>query len=145
MLAIRPKLRVVVHFLDKNDPYKRHGDLFIEFPNYNNLITFEIESYYLEILKKQYKYYYLITQDRNLQNYIGPDLPVLNSLNEIYQKHSNCDIIKVPLKRKEDHRKEYLTKEGELNGKGKIENFTLSYLSGIVFDSNDCLIIIDYD
>jgi hypothetical protein len=145
MLAIRPKLRIVVHYLNNKDPYKRHGDLFIEFPKYDKLITFEIDAYFLEILKKQYKYYYLITQDKNLENYLTPDLPILGSIENVYQKHSNCDIIKVPLKRKEDHRKEYLSKEGELNGKGKVENFTLSYLSGIIFGNTDTLIIVDYD
>ncbi|GIX41638.1 MAG: hypothetical protein KatS3mg129_1371 [Leptospiraceae bacterium] len=145
MLAIRPKIRMVIHFLDNKDLYKRHGDLFIDFPKYDKLITFEVDAYYLEILKKQYNYYYLILQDKNLERYINPDVPILESINDIYQRHSNCDIIKVPLKRKEDHRREYLTKVGEVNGKGKIENFTFSYLSGIVFGDSDFLIIIDYD
>lgn len=145
MLAVRPKIRMVIHFLDNKDLYKRHGDLFIDFPKYEKLITFEVDAYYLEILKKQYKYYYLILQDKNLERYINPDVPILKSINEIYQRHSNCDIIKVPLKRKEDHRREYLSKEGEVKEKGKIENFTFSYLSGIVFGDSDFLIIIDYD
>lgn len=145
MLVMKPRLRIIKHYLDKHNPYIKHGDLFIELPKYEKLITFEIESYYLEFLKNQYKYYYLITQDKNLSNYISNVIPVLNSKLEIYNKHHNCDFITVSLKRKEDHRKEYLHIEGEINNKGVVENFTISYLSGIIFDNSDALIIVDYD
>lgn len=145
MLVIKPRLRIVKHYLDKKNPYKKHGDLFIELPKYDKLITFEIESYYLEFLKKQYKYYYLLTQDKNLLNYISNVIPVLSSKQDIYNKHHNCDFITVQLKRKEDHRKDYMQIEGDIDHKGKVENFTISYISGIIFDNIDALIIVDYD
>ncbi len=145
MLVVRPRLRIVEHYLDPKNPYKRHGDLFIELPKYEKLITYEIDPYYLEFLKKQYKYYYLLTQDKNLLNYVTEAVPVLNSKHDIYNKHHNCDIITVFLKRKEDHRKEYLHIEGDLNNKGKVENFTVSHLSGIIINNIDALIVVDYD
>ncbi len=146
MLLIKPKMRIVVHFSDEKDPYKKHGDLFIEFPNYEQLITYEIDLYYLEILKRNYHYAYLAVSDINLLQSLKKEIRIFSSIAEIYNSHHNCDVISVILKRKPDHRKEYLQKEGALsNNKGKIQEFMVSYLSGIVGHNQDKLLLIDKD
>ncbi|MCS7206083.1 MAG: hypothetical protein NZ853_10340 [Leptospiraceae bacterium] len=146
MLLVRPKFRIAIHYTDPKDIYKRHGDLFVEFPKYPDLVTFEIDPYYLEFLKNQYKFYYLIVSDGKLKSYLDKDVPIMESRQSIYEKHYNCDFIRVSLKRKQDHRKEYLQKEGEVsNHRGRVETFTISYLSGIVFSDMDELLIVDYD
>ncbi len=145
MLLVKPKFRLVIHYIDKHDNYKRHGDLFLELPKYDKLITYEVDPYYLEILKKKYKYYYFITQDLNIKNYLNMDIPQYNSIQEIYNKHHQCDIFRIPITRKEDHRKDYLKIEGDLNNKGRLEEFTQSYLHGIVFNNMDAILVVDYD
>ncbi|MFN3605337.1 MAG: hypothetical protein ACK4UJ_11575 [Leptonema sp. (in: bacteria)] len=143
MLILRPLFRIVIHYLDDQNPFKRHGDLFIDFPNLDTLITFEIDSYYLEILKKKYDYVYLLMQDINILGN-SKEIPLYSNITEIYNKHHGCDILNIPLKRKVDHRKEYLRKEGILpNEKGKIEQFMISNINGIVLYKNDQLILID--
>lgn len=146
MLILKPSIRLVIHYTDANDIYKRHGDLFIEIPQFSELITYEVEPYYLEILKKNYYKIYLSIQDKNIVEAIDKEIKFFNSIEEVYDVHSNCDIIKIPLKRKQNHRKEYLQKEGILsNDKGKIENFFISKIDGFIFSTIDSLILIDKD
>lgn len=146
MLVLKPSIRLVIHYIDSNDIYKRHGDLFVEIPQFPELITYEVERDYLEILKKDYHKIYLAIQDKNIAEALDKEIRFFNSLEEVYNLHSNCDIIKIPLKRKQNHRKEYLQKEGVLsNGKGKIENFLISKIDGFVLHKMDTLVLIDKD
>lgn len=146
MLLLKPLTRIVIHYLDEKNPYKKHGDLFVEIPNQENLITFEIDFSYLEILKKNYYYAYLTVNNLNLLQNLTKEILVYSSITDVYNKHQNCDIITVPLKRKPDHRKEYLKKEGILSdSKGKIEEFMVTTLSGIVSYTRDSLLLIDKD
>lgn len=148
MLLVKPKLKIVIHYQNEKDIYKRHGDVFIDLPKYHSLVTFEMEPYYLEFLKRQYKYYYIEIQDENLKQYVDKELPVLQSLNEIYEKHHNCDFIRIGLKRKQDHRKEYIEDYQEKavsNNRGRVVTFTQAVISGIIFGKVDQLIVVDYD
>ncbi len=144
MLALKIPLRIVIHYLSEKNIFEKHGDLFISFPNKEKLITFEIDRYYLEFIKKHYQNFYLMTPDIQLTQNSHPFLKVYDNIFDVMNQHHNCDVIKIPLKRKNDHNKEYLIKEGTTNTrKGFVKEFTNSYLSGIIKGNQDLLLLID--
>jgi hypothetical protein len=140
MLLSKPSFRIAAHTLPD---YRRHGDLFIELPGHERLLTFEMDGVLLDLLKKDLDRVYLMLADRSLESELRSQFEVFDSLESLIERVSPVAIRKVALKRKEDHRKMYMSYTGRVETRGSLEDFTRGRIDGFLFGAADTLIVVD--
>ncbi len=140
MLLSKPSFRIAAHTLPD---YQRHGDLFIELPGHERLMTYELNGVLLDLIKKDVDRVYLMLADRGLESELRSQFEVFDSVEAVMASCSAVSMRKVPLKRKADHRKMYMSYSGRVETRGVLEEFLRGRIDGFVFGSEDALIVVD--
>ncbi len=140
MLLSKPAFRIAAHTLPD---YQRHGDLFLELPGRDRLLTYELNGILLDLIQKDVGRAYLMLADPQLEGELRSHFEVFDSVEDIAERCSAVSIRKVPLKRKPDHRKMYMSYSGRVETRGVLEDFLRGRIEGFVFGDEDALLLID--
>jgi len=141
MLLSKPAYRIAAHTLPD---FRRHGDFFIELPEQDRLITFEMDGVLLDLLTKQNDRLYLMLSDRTFEAELSRHFEIFDSVMTIMKQSGVHSVRKVALKRKADHRKMYMNYSGKVETRGVLENFSQGLLEGFLFGDEDALFVANY-
>lgn len=139
MLRFKAPFRIAAHLLPD---LRRHGDLFVELPGRETLLTFEFDGVLLDLLREDFSGIYLVLSDRSLEPLLKKEYSVVDP-GRVFDSVTGGTIHRVPLRKKADHRGMYMTYSGRVETKGFLHDFLRGKLDGFAFDGVDYLLVVN--